>query len=206
MDKKQAKLDKLLELSQLINKTVFFDGDLYKIWKVNTVYIYGYNYELDNELSINNNIVFLSANDKPTIYKHYTNNILFGITKIKLSIFYDFKIIDIDKLSDTYFIDNIIHTDYYNSKFYKNKNYITIENDIFKLIYSMYHGPMFNKNNSYYFDFRKQILIEHFNNTKLNEEQIKITCNDLQNRYENYRNNFYDDYINLYIEYQTYIN
>ena len=64
---------------------------------------------------------------------------------------------------------------------------------------------MFNKNNSYYFDFRKQILIEHFNNTKLNEEQIKITCNDLQNRYENYRNNFYDDYINLYNEYETYI-
>ena len=69
----------------------------------------------------------------------------------------------------------------------------------------MYHGPMFNKNNSYYFDFRKQILIEHFNNTKLNEDQIKITCNDLQNRYENYRNNFYDDYINLYNEYKTYI-
>ena len=64
---------------------------------------------------------------------------------------------------------------------------------------------MFNKNNSYYFDFRKQILIEHFNNTELNEDQIKITCNDLQNRYENYRNNFYDDYINLYNEYKTYI-
>jgi len=27
----------------------------------------------------------------------------------------------------------------------------------------------------------------------------------LQNRYENYRNNFYDDYINLYNEYETYI-
>ena len=206
MNKKEEKLNKLLELSQLINKTVFFDGDLYKIWKVSTVYIYGYNYELDNELSIDNNIIFLSTNDKPTIYKHYTNNILFGITKIKLSIFYDFKIIDIDKLSYTYLIDNTIHTDYYNSKFYKNKNYITIENDIFKLIYSMYHGPMFKKNNSYYFDFRKQILIEHFNITKLNEDQIKITCNDLQNRYENYRNNFYGDYINLYNEYQTYIN
>ena len=64
---------------------------------------------------------------------------------------------------------------------------------------------MFNKNNSYYFDFRKQILIEHFNNTLSNEEEIKLICNDLQNRYENYRNNFYDDYINLYNEYKTYI-
>ena len=69
----------------------------------------------------------------------------------------------------------------------------------------MYHGPMFNKSNTYYFDFRKQILIEHFNDTKLNDEEIKIICNDLQNKCENYRNNFYDDYINLYIEYQTYI-
>jgi len=41
MDKKQEKLNKLLELSQLINKTVFFEGDLYKIFKVNSVYIYG---------------------------------------------------------------------------------------------------------------------------------------------------------------------
>jgi hypothetical protein len=95
MDKEQAKLDELLELSQLINKTVFFEGELYKIIKVNTVYIYGNNYVLDNELSINNNVVFLSANNKATVYKHYTNNILYRITKIKLSIFYDFKIIDI---------------------------------------------------------------------------------------------------------------
>ena len=64
---------------------------------------------------------------------------------------------------------------------------------------------MFNKNNRYYFDFRKQILIEHFNNTLSNEEEIKLICNDLQNKYENYRNNFYDDYINLYNEYKTYI-
>ena len=203
-DFKIIDIDKLSD-TYLINKTVFFEGDLYKILKVNTVYIYGYNYEVDSELSIDNNIIFLLANNKTTTYKHYTNNILFGITKIKLSIFYDFKIIDIDKLSDTYFINNLIHTDYYNSKFYTDKNYLTINNDIFKLIYSTYHGPMFNKNNSYYFDFRKQILIEHFNNTKLNEEQIKITCNDLQNRYENYRNNFYDEYINLYNEYKTYI-
>ena len=59
MDREQAKLDELLELSQLINKTVFFEGELYKIIKVNTVYIYGNNYVLDNELSINNNVVFL---------------------------------------------------------------------------------------------------------------------------------------------------
>ena len=39
----------------------------------------------------------------------------------------------------------------------------------------------------------------------LNDEEIKITCNFLQNKYENYRNNFYDDYINLYNEYKTYI-
>ena len=44
----------------------------------------------------------------------------------------------------------------------------------------MYHGPMFNKSNTYYFDFKKQILIEHFNNTTLNEEEIKIISNDFQ--------------------------
>ena len=68
MNKKEEKLNKLLELSQLINKTVFFENELYKVMKVNTVYIYGHNYELDNELSINNNIGFLSANNKPTTY------------------------------------------------------------------------------------------------------------------------------------------
>ena len=205
MDKKQEKLNKILELNQLINKTVFFQGELYKIYKVNTVYIYGDNYEIDNEISINNNIIFLSLNAKPTIYKHYTNNILYGITKIKLSIFFDFKIIDIEKLSDIYFVNDTVHSDYYSSKFYQNKNYIIDKDNIFRLLFSMYHGPMFNKNNAYYFDFRKQILIEHFNNSNLNEEEIKIICNELQSKYENDITDFYSDYKNLFNEYQTYI-
>ena len=40
MNKKQEKIDKILELTNLINKTVFFENELYKILKVNTVYIY----------------------------------------------------------------------------------------------------------------------------------------------------------------------
>jgi len=85
------------------------------------------------------------------------------------------------------------------------KNYITIKNDIFKLLYSMYHGLMYNKTNSYYFDFRKQILIEHFNNSNLNEAELKIICNELQSKYENDITDFYIDYKNLFNEYQTYI-
>ena len=109
-------------------------------------------------------------------------------------------------MSDIYFVNDTVHSDYYNSKFYQNKNYITIKNDIFKLLYSMYNGPMFNKNNAYYFDYRKQILINYFNNTNLNEEELKIICDELQNKYENYRTNFYVDYQNLFNEYQTYVN
>ena len=109
-------------------------------------------------------------------------------------------------MSDIYFVNDTVHSDYYSSKFYQNKSYITIKNDIFKLLYSMYHGPMFNKNNAYYFDFRKQILIQHFNNSNLNEEEIKIICNELQSKYENDITDFYIDYQNLFNEYQTYVN
>ena len=61
MEKKQEKLNKLLELSQLINKTVFFESHLYKIFKVNSVYIYGYNYEIDVIIDI----------EKHDFYKHF---------------------------------------------------------------------------------------------------------------------------------------
>ena len=40
MNKKEEKLNKLLELTQLINETVFFENDLYKILKVITIYIF----------------------------------------------------------------------------------------------------------------------------------------------------------------------
>ena len=58
MNKKEQKLNMLLELSSLINSTISFDNNLLKIIKINSIYIYGQPYICDNDLILDNNIIF----------------------------------------------------------------------------------------------------------------------------------------------------
>ena len=93
MDKKEQKLNMILELSSLINSTISFDNHLLKLTKINSIYIYANPYICDNDLILDNNIIFLSCNSKNTIYKHYTNVISNKIMNIKIGCFYNYKII-----------------------------------------------------------------------------------------------------------------
>ena len=94
MNKKQEKLNMILELSSLINSTISFDNHLLKLTKINSIYIYANPYICDNDLILDNNIIFWSYNSKNTNYKHYTNVISNKILKIKISCFYNYKIIN----------------------------------------------------------------------------------------------------------------
>ena len=176
-----------------------------KIIKVNSIYIYAKQLNCDNELTIDNNIVFLSYNYGNTSYKHYKNDISDETIRIKISDFNLYKIINDSDINDIYFIDNEIKNNYYDSYFYKNKNFIIMKNRIFKLIYSMSYGPMSNTNNDYYLKFRHDLLNDYFRNIKLDEVDIKKACDELQIKYTNYTDNFYTIYNNLFIEYKNLI-
>ena len=75
MNKKQEKLNMILELSSLINSTILYDKNLLILTKINSTYIYAHPYTCDNDLNIDNNIIFLSYKYNNTIYKYYTNTI-----------------------------------------------------------------------------------------------------------------------------------
>ena len=55
---KEDKLNLVIELSKLINKTVLFDRNLLSIVKINSIYIYAKNFKCNDELVIDNNIIF----------------------------------------------------------------------------------------------------------------------------------------------------
>ena len=49
MDKKEQKLNMILELSSLINSTILFDNNLLKVIKINSIYICANPYICDND-------------------------------------------------------------------------------------------------------------------------------------------------------------
>ena len=51
MDKKEQKLNMILELSSLINSTILFDNNLLKVIKINSIYISAKLYLYDNEIA-----------------------------------------------------------------------------------------------------------------------------------------------------------
>ena len=81
MNKKEQKLNMILELSSLINSTILFDNNLLKVIKMNSIYICANPYICDNDLILDNNIIFLSYNSKQPNYKHYINVISNKIIK-----------------------------------------------------------------------------------------------------------------------------
>ena len=66
----------------------------------------------------------------------------------------------------------------------------------------MKYGPMSNLSNEYYLKYRIEILNNYFNNIKLDELDIKKICDELQIKYINYTDNFYDLFNDLFNEYK----
>ena len=70
---------------------------------MDSIYICANPYICDNDLILDINIIFLSYNSKQTNYKHYINVISNKIIKIKISCFYNYKIINTEELNNIYF-------------------------------------------------------------------------------------------------------
>ena len=66
----------------------------------------------------------------------------------------------------------------------------------------MQYSPLSNLNNDYYLKFRHDLLNGYFKNIKLDELDIKQVCDELQIKYSNYTDNFYNMYNNLFLEYK----
>lgn len=192
MNKNEIKFNKLIaEIEPLINKNVFFDGKLYKIIKFNSIYVYGNEYIPDNELLINNDIIFFSSCEPKTTYQHFSNNLLHKPSKFKYSSFCRYIVVP-DNIDDIYFIDKEMHLNYVDSKFLNKPLLIERANSLFKFIYSMMVGPMKNKSDPYYRPIRdEQIIInmKYFEN--ITDDDIKLLCDEIHINYPRYEMNYF---------------
>ena len=209
MNKYEKKYNECYEqFEPLLSKNMYFDNTLYKIKKYSTIYIYCYQYELGDQLNLNNDVLFLFASTKSTVYNHFRTTLINNkIVKIKISELYNYVILDdTDNISNIYFIGEKLYYHYIDSEFYKNKGIIETRNNIFKFIYSMLYGPCVNKDNEYYNKYRIQYILDFFNRYKyivsLPLEGQLVYFNELQVKYPKFEISFYNEFLLLYDEYK----
>ena len=187
---------------------MYFDNTLYKVIKYSTIYIYCYEYELNDELKLNNDILFLFASTNSTIYTHFKKILINKkIVKIKITELYNYIILDDNEdINNIYFVGDKLERNYINSEFYKTKGIIETRNNIFKFIYSMLYGPCVNKSNEYYYKFRIQYIKDIFDKYQyilsLPLVSQNIYFNELKIKYPKIEISFYDEFLKLYDEYK----
>ena len=205
MNSKELKLIKLeKELDPLINKIRYFEGDLFKLTHYSNIYIYGIQYEQDDELIINTDVLFLFYGTY-SIYRHFNNNFKKVVNKnkfkIKFSSFVCYNIID-ENINDVYFIDNKKYDNYYSSTFYSNQDDIKIKQRYINFFYALFFGPM-STSNEYYLNYRKNEIEKHFKDN-INIIDKKELLDELTVEEPLFKMNFYDAYLKLHDEYKTY--
>jgi hypothetical protein len=162
MSKNIEKMQKLEEeLTPLIGKVVYCDGNLFKIKDFSLLKLSGEEYECDKKVVLDTDITFISCMTSKT-YRHFTNEVVYKKFKMKNSDFRNYIIInDIENIENIYFIDDKRYENYNTSHFKNNK--IQLIQNIDAFIYSMKNGPMREINNTFYFNARKECLRKQFN-------------------------------------------
>jgi len=195
MSKNIIKMQKLEEeLTPLIGKVVYCDGNLFKIKDFSLLKLYGEEYECDKTTVVDTDITFISCMTSK-IYKHFTNEVVNKKFKMKNSDFKYFRIInDINDIDDKYFIvgDTTIYNNYSTSHFKNNK--LQFKQDIDGFIYSMKNGPMSNINDTFYFNARKEHLRKQFNRYGFSNYKDEIKQFISKDKFISY--------IKLYVEYK----
>ena len=127
---------------ELFNKNIVFDNNIYKIIKVSSIYIYGLQYIHDKQLILCDDVVFYSFGDKH-LYTSFKNEFEDKTTKIKISIFYNYRILDDDiNIEDIFIFNNDIIYNYNDSIFYKNIRELELLYNIRYLIKSVISPQM----------------------------------------------------------------
>ena len=193
-------MQKLEEIiTPLIGEVVYCNGNLFKIKDYSLLKLYGEAYECDKEFELNTNSPF-TCYSKPTIYKHFKNNVVDKKFKMLNSSFKHFRIINnIDDIDDKYFVvgSTTIYKNYHTSHFKNNKLQFKFSIDNF--IYSMKYGRMSEITNTYYNNERKKHIKSHFNRYGFNKYKDEIK--------QFISKSSFISYIKLYIEYkQNFIN
>ena len=205
MNKNDRKLIRLEnEIQPLINKVVYYNGQLYKILHYSNIYVYVNEYLNDDELTIDNTILFMTFENYMK-YRHFQTTLikLKKPIKLKISSFYGYTEVNEEDIDNIYFIDNEKHNNYNDSYFKNNKPMVKFKHAIKNLVYMMFYGPMSNKTEEYYLKFRISNLKKHFSFFGGIDNSKKDMIDKLTEETPSYKINFYDSYLILYEEYKN---
>jgi hypothetical protein len=186
-------------LSNLINKTILYNGLLMKVQKYNNRNFYGFLYETDRNVTFDNNIISQTC-EYSINYKHFINKLEKKATRFRIKDFYDFKykIINENKIDNMYIINNLKYDEVESTKMHKKYNRTELKNNLnqFTLKQKLYYK--IRNINSVSDPTKKIKLIENFLNTK--EHTIKPLMKILLDEITNEKN----DGINYYDTYETF--
>ena len=123
-------MDKKIELLNLVNKIVIFNNEIYKIFKLSRIYIYGFKYNKQKELIVNDDILTYTFG-KQHIYSAFKNELDNYQIKVLVSIFNNYTVLNNDTDIENLFTfsngnsynNNFVFYNYKESIFCKNSDY-----------------------------------------------------------------------------------
>ena len=196
--------EKVELVNNLKDNILFFNDNLYKIIKGNTMNIYAFEFVKDKTLHIETALTFYSICDHVSYYNF--KNIL-NPEKMKLrmkDILNDtYQIIYNNDISNLYFIQYIqnnnkkviIKNDFNESLFNSNIKKLKSIYDIKHFIHNM-TTPMMNNDTEYYRSIReRQLENKKYFNRNYTSEEIKELC---ETDIEFIENTTYEEYMNIY--------
>ena len=198
-------MNKKTEYLNLFNKNIVFDNKIYKVIKISSIYVYGLQYTQDKQLILCDDVIFYSFGDKH-LYNSFKNELQNKPTKLKISQFYNYRILDDDiNIEDIFIFNNDIIYNYKDSFFYKNTRELELLYNIRYLIRSVISSQM--KTEQKYNTNIKNELLQKLNfvlnvyKTRHNIIDEKIILDSLSEYTISFLNepyiNYYDEYMNI---------
>ena len=190
-------------LLNLLNKNIVFENKIYKIVKLSRIYIYGLQYKTDQQLVLNNDILLHTLGNKH-IYNSFLNELEQTPIKINRSNFYNYKVLNDDSnIENIYSFNNRIVTDYKDSIFFRNSNYLEHLYKLRFLIRSITSYYM-SINNEYNNKMKTELITQLIFTLKVYEIKYGISEEQLLSALTEYSQNFLNEYeIDYYNEYRN---
>ena len=198
-------MNKNNEYLNLFNKNIVFDNKIYKVIKLSKIYVYGLQYIQNKELILCDDVLFYSFGETH-VYNSFFNELQNKPTKLKISQFYNYRILDDDiNIEDIFIFNNDIIYNYKDSFFYQKKNELELLYNIRYLIKSIISSQM-NTQERYNTNIKNELIhklnfVMNVYKTRHNITDEKNILDDLTEYTISFLNephiNYYHEYMNI---------
>ena len=190
-------------LLNLLNNNIVFKNKIYKIVKLSRIYIYGLQYKTDQQLVLNNDILLHTLGNKH-IYNSFLNELEQTTIKFNRTNFFNYTVLNDDcNIENIYCFNNRIVTDYKDSIFFRNSNYLEHLYKLHFLIRSITSYYM-SIDNEYNNKMKTELTTQLIFTLKVYEIKYGISEEQILTALTEYSQNFLNEYeIDYYNEYKN---